>query len=303
MTILVNCPACRHVRQVPDHDVCLGVMCPYCHNAYMDAVDRPRGEFQGLRSSLSSSSYEVDVGQWFSYATAHWTSILGPAMGFLLIEGLVFFAICSLGIVYTLTFARTIPGPGGGTLAFLLSLAVMPLLEAGMIIVTLAQLKGERWTFGDFFRGFSSRWAWPLLGFTWMMAALTLVILTPVWVPVLVGAAFDVNQLEVIGGLAALIFVPLALYVGVRIGFFGPYLIIDRDFGPVEALQESWDLTTGHFWGLLGVTLLLVGFFHVAYAAGGIGVLFVLPLTALVRSAGYLLAGGTRPPMKQPEGR
>jgi hypothetical protein len=32
-----------------------------------------------------------------------------------------------------------------------------------------------------------------------------------------------------------------------------------------------------------------------------VGLLAVLPLTALVRSAGYLLAGGTRPPMKQPE--
>jgi uncharacterized membrane protein len=87
----------------------------------------------------------------------------------------------------------------------------------------------------------------------------------------------------------------------VRIGFFGPYLILDRDFGPVEAMQESWDLTTGHFGGLLGVALLLAAILAGGALLFGLGLLLLLPLTALVRSAGYLLAGGTRPPMKQPE--
>jgi membrane-anchored glycerophosphoryl diester phosphodiesterase (GDPDase) len=111
----------------------------------------------------------------------------------------------------------------------------------------------------------------------------------------------EVSQLVWFGLVAAIVFVPVAIYVGVRIGFFGPYLIIDRDFGPLEAIQESWDLTTGHFWGLLGVTLLLGLMASAAYAAAVVPLLFVLPLTGLVRSAGYLLAGGTRPPMKKPE--
>jgi hypothetical protein len=300
MTILANCPSCRHVRQVQEHDLCLGVMCPYCHNAYMDALERPLGEIQGSQPRLSSSSYDVDIGQWFSYAAAHWTSILGPAIAFLVLQGLVVFAIETVGFVVTLATSQVMPFVGLLLMASLM-LTIVPLLEAGMIIVTLAQLKGHRWTFADFFAGFSFRWAWPLLAFTWVMVGLVLLVLTPVWLPVAIGSATEAPQLVWFGLAAAVIFVPVALYVGVRIGFFGPYLIIDRDFGPVEAIQESWDLTTGHFWGLLGVTLLLSLMAFAAYALAVVPLLFVLPLTALVRSAGYLLAGGTRPPMKKPE--
>jgi hypothetical protein len=273
-------------------------MCPYCHNAYMDALDRPLGEVQASHPRLSSSSYDVDVGQWFSYATAHWTSILGPAIAFLLIQALAVFAMQMLGSFVMLATSSLVAGV---LVIAMLELTILPLLEAGMLIVTLAQLKGHRWTFGDFFAGFSFRWAWPLLAFTWMMVGLVMLILTPVWLPVAIGSATEVSQLVWFGLAAGIIFVPVALYVGVRIGFFGPYLIIDRDFGPVEAIQESWDLTTGHFWGLLGVTLLLSAMASAAYALAVVPLLFVLPLTALVRSAGYLLAGGTRPPMKKPE--
>ena len=298
MTILANCPSCRHVRQVQEHDLCLGVMCPYCHNAYMDALERPLGEIQEGQPRLSSSSYDVDVGQWFRYATAHWTSILGPAIAFLLLEGLTVFAIETVAYIAIYLTSSVFAGL---LVVAMLMVAVLPLLEAGMIVVTLAQLKGYRWTFADFFAGFSFRWAWPLLAFTWMMLGLVSVILTPVWLPVAIGLVTAVSELVWFGLAAGIIFVPLALYVGVRIGFFGPHLIIDRDFGPVEAIQESWDLTTGHFWGLLGVTLLLSAMASAAYALAVVPLLFVLPLTALVRSAGYLLAGGTRPPMKKPE--
>src|SRR5260370_18068253 len=104
MTVLVNCSWCRHVRQVQDRDVCLGVMCPYCHEAYMDTVDRPLGDTEGVKVSLSSSSYDVDVGRWFGYATAHWPSVLGPAIGFLLLEGLPFFGLVGLAGLTILAF-------------------------------------------------------------------------------------------------------------------------------------------------------------------------------------------------------
>jgi hypothetical protein len=291
MTILANCPACRHVRQVQDHDLCLGVMCPYCHNAYMDAVARPRSDTETAGPPLSSSSYAVDVGHWFSYASAHWTSIIGPAIGFLLIQMVATMVVMSLQLIPVV----------GLVLSLVASLTGMPLLEAGVIYVTLAQLKGDRWTFGDFFAAFRSRYLWPIMVFTWIMAGIILVVLTPCWVPVLVGTLFGVEQLVWFGVVSLIIFGPVAMYVGVRIGFFGPHLILDRDFGPLEAVQESWDLTTGHFLGLFGVALLLGALNLLGAVFFGVGLLLVAPLTALVRSAGYLLAGGTRPPMKQPE--
>jgi hypothetical protein len=270
-------------------------MCPYCHNAFMDAVERPRGSLdedaKGLRSL--ASSYAVDMAEWFAYAKAHWTSIIGLAIGFLLIEAAVVVAILPLALI-------PLVGPA---LVLLAAVVAFPPFWAGMINVTLAQLKGDRWSFGDFFAGFGSRYLWRLLAFNFIMFGLTLVILTPVWVPILIGWALDppVMQLVWFGVAACIIFVPVWAYVMVRISFFGPYLIIDRDFGPVEAIQESWDLTTDHFWGLFGVAVALALILLGGILLFGVGLLFLLPLTALVRSAGYLLAGGTRPPMKQPE--
>ncbi len=291
MTILVNCPSCRHVRQVPEREVCLGVMCPYCHGAYMDTNDRPPGAIEGKPAALSSSSYEVDVPRWFAYGAAHWSSILGSAIGFLIIQLLVTNVIGLLAVI-----------PVAGLLLYLIAATtVLPLLEAGMIVVTLAQLKGDRWSFGDFFAGFNSRWRYRLVAFTWIVTGLILVILTPVLVPIIVGLVRNVSELIVFGLAALCIFGPVAIYVSIRLGFFGPYLIIDRDFGPVEAIQESWDLTTGHFWGLFGVVLLLAAINLGGALLFGVGVLFTVPLTSLVRSTGYLFAGGTRPPMKQPE--
>ena len=298
MAILVNCPACRHVRQVPDHEVCLGVMCPYCHGAYMDAVDRPLGGYaQGFRPSLSSSSYEVDVGQWFAYATAHWSSLVWPAIAFFILQLLVVAAIETLGLIVAFTPLFI----GGPLLAWLVLLVVLPAFEGGWINVCLAQLKGDRWRFADFFSGFSRRWLWKLVAFNLLMSALFALILTPVWAFWTVGFWLGNTDVSFIGLTLLAVFGPLTLYVGIRIAFFGPYLIIDRDFGPVEAIQESWDLTTGHFWGLLGVSALLYVILVAGNLALYVGLLFALPLTGLVRAAGYLLAGGTRPPIKQPE--
>ncbi len=293
MTILVNCPSCRHVRQVPDHDVCLGVLCPYCHNAYMDAVDRPIGGGQVVGSRLSSSSYDVDISKWFAYATAHWSSVVGAVVGFLLLQGLISFPI---GFLTVVPFA----GPILWLVAFVM---VMFPLKAGVIIVSLAQLKGDRWHFGDFFGGFSKRYYWSVVGFTWLMFGMLLVVLTPVWVPLLVGGIYGISQLMTFGLIAAMVFVPVCIYVQIRISFFGPYLIIDRDFKPMEAVQESWDLTSGHFWGLFGVSLLLGLIALGGYLVFGVGLLLAVPFIELVCAAGYLLAGGTRPPMKQPEMR
>src|SRR5260370_34107996 len=172
MTILANCPSCRNVRQVQEHDLCLGVMCAYCHNAYMDALDRPRGELQGGRQALSSSSYEVDLGQWFSYGAAHWTSILGPAIGFLLIQALVSFAIQTVGFVMLTTFTVF---PGAGFLVMgLLLLTVGPLLEAGKIIGPLPPTRGGRRRFSRLSAASRLLWGGALLAFSWACGGLSL---------------------------------------------------------------------------------------------------------------------------------
>jgi hypothetical protein len=299
MTVLANCPSCRHVRQVQEHDICLGVMCPYCHNAYMDAVDRPRGDDTGTRPMVHRSSYDVDVGPWFAFAKAHWSSLALPAAGFVLLEGLALGLVVALGAALWFALHPIV----GVVIALLAAVAVLPPFWGGMIHVTMAQLKGDPWRFADFFAAFRGRQLWAVFAFSAIMAGLSVVILMFVWIPVLIGLMHNPPMMPLvwIGVGLSVLFVPVWAYVMVRISFFGPYLILDRDFGPVEAVAESWDLTTGHFWGLLGVAVLLAAILVGGALLLGVGLLLLLPLTALVRSAGYLLAGGTRPPMKQPE--
>ena len=64
---------------------------------------------------------------------------------------------------------------------------------------------------------------------------------------VLVGAAL----------LVFLVFAIVALAVGVRLLLMTPVAAVEKA-GPIEIIRRSWNLTTGHFWKLLGLLLLLL---------------------------------------------
>ena len=91
----------------------------------------------------------------------------------------------------------------------------------------------------------------------------------------------------------------LAFYFSLRTGAFGVMLILDRDYGGVQALQASWRMTHGHFWGLFGVWVSLKMLQLCSPVLCCLGILFVLPLTYLTQAAGYLLIAGTQPPVER----
>ena len=62
---------------------------------------------------------------------------------------------------------------------------------------------------------------------------------------------------------------------------FVPYLIIDRNMGPIEAIKESVNLSKGHMWNLLMLGLLIIGLNVVGVLAFGIGLLVTIPVSAL----------------------
>jgi uncharacterized membrane protein len=69
-------------------------------------------------------------------------------------------------------------------------------------------------------------------------------------------------------------------------------LIVDRNLGPIEALQESWRITDGHkmnlfVFGLIAFALLLAG-----ACACGIGVFFVMPIIYIAQMYIYLKLTG-----------
>jgi uncharacterized membrane protein len=77
--------------------------------------------------------------------------------------------------------------------------------------------------------------------------------------------------------------------------YFANPLIVDRECSGSEAIQGSWRLTRGHFWGLFGVSLLMFLLMLAGLLACLIGALFMAPLVSLVTTAGYVLIAGSRP--------
>ena len=55
--------------------------------------------------------------------------------------------------------------------------------------------------------------------------------------------------------LAVLLYIALVIFVAVRIVLSSPVASAERA-GPIAILRRSWDLTSGHFWRLLGFLLL-----------------------------------------------
>jgi hypothetical protein len=322
----VRCPSCGSTVRVPEGGFIAGSPPPAARRpregitdaptypeGAADDFDRPDGPWAGLGLEGLSNDYSIRVGDWFRYAQAHWSAVVGPMIGYLFVYLLIVF-----GLVITCVGILALP--------FLL-----PPLAAGFTIVGLAQLKGERWTFGDFFGGF--RQFWPLVGGVWLTVLVAGLWPIPGTVLETIGEAkyqaaananvqarppFNPNApfaqpvvgvqpqgahlddpLVAAGLVLRLIGQLVGIYFQIRCMFVLP-LIVDRKCGAVESVQGSFLVTKGHFWGLLGVALLLG-----LIAIGGlllciVGVLLVFPLIQLVTLAGYLLIAGTRPPVGTP---
>jgi hypothetical protein len=247
-----------------------------------------------------SPNYSIDFNELFAVAKQHWSAVVGPMIGYAIVYGI----IC--------IFMGLVPGLGG-----LAQLVLNAPLQAGFIIVSLAQLKGRSWSFGDFFSGFNWFANIWVANFLSGLAAVACVI--PGVIMLLIAIAGRNPALIVIGVVTMIVSAFGAFYVVIRLSLFANALIVDRNCSSIEALQGSWRLTDGHFWGWFGVMLLigLMSFgalipgyaliiiaaasktpellvFAILLLLGGVVVaLFLFPLSNLIIAAGYLAI--TRP--------
>lgn len=126
-----------------------------------------------------------------------------------------------------------------GIVGVALYAAAVNAIRPGWTLIVLNLLQGERATFADLKKG--TRWFWNF--FICM---------------------FIIGVATAIGGF---LFVVPGLYVAVRTSF-APFLVIDEDLGPIEALQRSNELVTGYGWQILGCiailwfTNMVAGFLH-----------------------------------------
>jgi hypothetical protein len=245
-----------------------------------DYPPRPRGYVHPLELS---SDYAVDIGAWFRYATAHWSTVLGPAAGFLVIVGLIYLVSACFSFF-----------------GALLNYFVVWPMAAGLTLVCLKQLKGEPWTFGDFFAGFQRYSAFLLPNLiTYLGPVIVFFVLYVATVLIAPNLKNEEVVLLAMGVVAIPIFC-VYLFVYVRFGAFSWHLILDRHYTGIEALQGSWYLTRGHFW-ILFALVLLEGLINMGgYLSLCFGLLFTMPLTTLVNAAGYLLIAGTKLPLQRP---
>lgn len=330
MPILLDCPSCSRKLRVPDDYLGRNVKCPNCGTTFLaqaaapppkvptvpeaprpsarpaappppehvaprpsrrPAAAAPRDDFdfdggqevvaprgRKGRSGLPAD-YRIDMNEWFDYAKEHYTSVLGALIGWYFVTILV----CMIPLV---------------------GFIVGPPLAAGGAIICLAQLKGKPWTFGDSFSGF--QWFGALFGWVLIQAGISLgvvlVCLLPALLVAIIASVAESGALGtvailllVVGGVAATI---ALLYIGIRASMFGMQLIVDRGMGAVEAIKANWELSKGHFWGLLGMSLLIGLIAGAGSLACGFGMLFTMPFAMLMQNAGYLLIAGSRPPRR-----
>src|SRR5262249_55255037 len=249
-----------------------------------------------------SGAYSIDINELFAHAKRHWSAVAGPMIGY----AMLFFVISGLmGLV-----------PGIGPLA---QMVLNAPLQAGFIIVSLAQLKGRTWTFGDFFSGFN--WfanLWVANFLAGLAAAGAMIPGVIFFVIMMVGSGAGRGgpnpALIVLAVTGMVVCVCAAIYLSIRLSLFANALIVDRNCNSIEALQGSWRLTAGHFWGWLGVMILiglmsfgaiipglaLLGLAAATHTVpliflavlllflGGLVALCLFPFSNLVIAAGYL---------------
>jgi hypothetical protein len=330
----VQCPKCRAQFPVPDPETSQAPQRPRPTDEITDAPGRHRPRFSEANEEGFSPTrrparygqdeneyeeddadqpppgeYSIDLGRWFNVAGNHYSSYFGPAIGFMFVAGIIS-GVCN-GII---------GGIGGGVGAVaapkdplqrllisqlitqtstiaLSALLVFP-LSSGTTAVCLAQLKGRRWTFGDFFSGFRH---WNSLAGVGLITQLISVFIV---VPIVVMIPFYIqnrDQRLIFAAVAILVFgMAIMAFVYTRLLMFAPALIFDRRLGAIDALKANWELTRGHFLGLFGASI-VVGLISVSGVIGcGIGILFTVPYATLILNAGYLFIAGRREPIDKP---
>jgi hypothetical protein len=253
--------------------------------------------------------YSIDINRWFTLAGNHYSAFFGPAIGFIIVAGIIS-SIPSLIIGAGAQIAALQLAPHDPVLSVIINVAITQLstvilsallyvpLGSGTTAVCLAQLKGRRWTFGDFFSGFR-HWG-PLAGVGLASQIVALFVMVPYAIILPLAIQKQNPQLLLVLGPAVLIGLIITLFVQIRFLIFAPALIFDRKLGAMEAMKANWELTRGHFWGLFGVSILMGLITLGGVLACLIGVLFAVPYTMLIMNAGYLLIAGRREPLDRP---
>jgi uncharacterized membrane protein len=149
--------------------------------------------------------------------------------------------------------------------SYLFTVPLEAFFMAGMTIFALHVARGQAYSMGDLFAGGRH--------FISMLVALSLF------------------GLLVAIGLGCLIVPGVILMLGCY--FFIP-AIVDRDLGPIEALKESWRITSGKKGDIFLLVLGMAGVCVAGFCACCIGLLIAVPVCQIAQVYAYLRLTGQR---------
>jgi uncharacterized membrane protein len=101
-------------------------------------------------------------------------------------------------------------------------------------------------------------------------------------------------------GLAVVVGLILLIIPGIIFALmfmFTTFIVIEREFGPIDAMKESRRITHGHKWQLLGFMLLLVLINLLGMAVLLVGLLISIPVSSLAFAHAYRVLGGRAEPV------
>jgi len=82
-----------------------------------------------------------------------------------------------------------------------------------------------------------------------------------------------------------LIIIPI-FYMSIRL-FFVLCFIVDQESGATESISQCWTITSGHFWSLFWLFLVILGINILGALAFFVGLLFTIPFSSLILMMAY----------------
>ena len=106
---------------------------------------------------------------------------------------------------------------------------------------------------------------------------------------------------ETLGGLIVIAGFVLFIIPGIILSVklqFTTYLVVDKGFGPIQAIKESWRLTKNIKWELFLFGLLLIAVNILGLLALGVGIIISYPLTLIAQAYVYRRLSERQPSSK-----
>ena len=243
----------------------------------------------------------MDIGRVFSTSFAMMRQRFWPLLGmwavFFVIQVVAMFALIiaiagmgmagSAGLSAGLEDPAALAGLGIGMIVFMVAFYagyIVLVLAQQAALVTLASPLEEPSFGGALSRGFKS--ALPFLGIT-VLLLLAYVALLAALAAVTGGASLaDETAGGMVGGVLALLFLPVLIYLACRFSVLVGVVAVDQVFNPVTAIRRSWSVTGGK---VLSILLAFLGF--IAISAVIIGLPFALMFGAAASSEPGSAAG------------